>query len=401
MSKQRNLVFSILFCAFLTCVGFYVMFVKKPTKRLSMDLRNAVTFIKPSVQNVKEGFFQDTFEKAFQDQFVKRQTMIQVYRFIEHQLYKASMLQPKDYTLVKIGSDVYTFKANEDYLVGWPIVKNDDYQQGIASFSENVNAISKAYPDVNFYVYKPFRITESNWFDKDNGFTSYGTYYRDLLKANLHNQILFLENKIEDFEEYKKYYFKTDPHWNIYGSYEGYKVFCNALNHHYKDITCQQYDSEYIFEDFAYYGQYGRNSSYLTSPDQFIDLNFNQLPGYKTYVNGVEKKYDQKDEFKKGEVEEFFWSYIYSVYHGNDEALVEYQMDQQTGRVLLCFVDSYSSPIKFLIASHFDHAYFVDPRINPDFNFKTFMEEHRVTDVMYMGFYGSLYQDKSYIFEEY
>ncbi|MDO4701673.1 MAG: hypothetical protein Q4A47_03540, partial [Erysipelotrichaceae bacterium] len=198
MSKQRNLVFSILFCAFLTCVGFYVMFVKKPTKRLSMDLRNAVTFIKPSVQNVKEGFFQDTFEKAFQDQFVKRQTMIQVYRFIEHQLYKASMLQPKDYTLVKIGSDVYTFKANEDYLVGWPIVKNDAYQQGIASFSENVNAISKAYPDVNFYVYKPFRITESNWFDKDNGFTSYGTYYRDLLKANLHNQILFLENKIED-----------------------------------------------------------------------------------------------------------------------------------------------------------------------------------------------------------
>lgn len=382
-------------------IGIYIMFIKKPVEKLSLDLRNAVTFIKPSVQNVKEGFFQDTFEKAFQDQFIKRQSIIQVYRFIEHQLYKLSILNPKDYTLIKIGNDVYTFKVNEEYLVGWPIVKNDKYKKGVELFTKNINEISKKYPDINFYVYKPFRITESNWFDKDNGFTSYGTYYRELLISNLDKKIIFLENKIEDFEEYKKYYFKTDPHWNIYGSYEGYKVFCNALNRNYSDVICRQYDSEYVFEDFDYYGQYGRYSSHLTSPDKFIDLNFDQLPNYKTYVNGVEDKYSKKEEFKNNEIEEFYWTYIYSIYHGNDEALVEYQVENQTGRVLLCFVDSYSSPIKFLIASHFDHAYFVDPRSNPEFNFKIFMEEHKITDIMYLGFYGTLYDGNSFVFEEY
>lgn len=398
--KIRNVFISCLFSVLLIFIGAYVMFIKPPTTRLSMELRTATQFIKPSIQNVSEGFFQSTFEKALSDQFIKRQSFLKAYNFLEHTLYDFSLPNKKSMTLVKIGTDVYTFPINDDYLTAFPVLKKDEYETGIQRFSQNVNDIQKKYPEIHFYIYKPFRLNESDWFDEDNGFISYGQTYRNQFLNSFDSSILVEENQIDSLETYKKYYFKTDPHWNIYGSYEGYRDIASMFAKHYSDVVPYNYESTYCFESFDFYGQYGRNSTYLTSPDQFLDLNFN-LPAYKTLINGVEKKYDQKDEFKNNTIEEFYWNYIYSVYHGNDEAEVQFIFEQNTGRNLLAFVDSYSSPIKYLIASHFDNAYFIDPRINPEFNMRQFLAEHEITDVLYLGFYGSLYSDGSYVFEDY
>lgn len=398
--KKRNILVSCLFSMAILFVGVYVMFIKTPTTRLAMELRTATQFIGPTVQNVSEGFFQDTFEKAFSDQFMKRSLFLKAYNYLEHKLYDLSLPNKKSMTLVKIGEDVYTFPTNDDYLTAFPVLKREDYNLGIENFTTNVNAIAAKYSDVNFYVYKPFRLNESDWFDEDNGFASYGKTYSEKFFSRFSDLVITAENEIDSLETYKQYYYKTDPHWNAYGSYEGYKDLVGLFKQNYSTLTPYEYTGVYCFEDFEFYGQYGRNATYLTSSDRFCDLNF-ELPEYRTYVNGVEKQYDQKEAFKNNTIEEFYWNYIYSVYHGNDEAEVHFQNDQNAGRNLLAFVDSYSSPIKALIASHFDNAYFIDPRINPEFNFREFMETHEITDVLYMGFYGSLYADESYIFDDF
>ncbi len=401
----RNRIISFLFSFGIIATGSYILFIKPPTTRLSMELRTATTFIGPTIDNVSEGYFQSTFESAFSDQFIKRTWWLKAYTFLEHTLYDWSLPNKKPMTLVWIGEDVYTFPANEDYLTAFPVLKNASYEEGIARFTENVNAIAEKYQDVHFYVFKPFRINESDWFDEDNDLTSYGQIYSQQFFSSFSDRILVADNRIDSFETYKKYYFKTDPHWNIYGSYEGYRILVSLFQQYYPEIEPYEYTGVYCFEDFDYYGQYGRNSAYLTEPDCFCDLNFD-LPEYRTLVNGVERQYDQKEAFKNGTIEEFYWNYIYSVYHGNDESEVHFQTELNTGRNLLVFVDSYSSPLKALLAAHFDNAYFIDPRINKDFNFREFMAEHEITDVLYLGFYGSLYSNaegsnEDYVFEDY
>lgn len=407
MNKERirNVCVAVVFSLLLSATGVYVMAIKTPIDRLSMELRTATKFIGPSIANVTEGFFQSTFEKAFSDQFIKRNLWLKAYTYLEHKLNDISLPNKKPMTLVWIGSDVYTYPASEDYLTSFPLLKNSGYEQGIVRFTENVNAIAEKYQDVNVYVYKPFRLNESNWFDEDNNFTSYGAIYSEQFFNSLSDRVQSQDNQIDSFETYKEYYFKTDPHWNIFGSYEGYRQIVEMFSQNYDDMIPYDYEGIYTFEDFDFYGQYGRNSAYLTEADQFLDLEID-LPDYVTYVNGVLKQYDQKEPFKNGTIEDFYWNYIYSVYHGNDEAEVHFETELDTGRTLLAFVDSYSSPVKALIASHFDHAYFIDPRINPDFNFREFMEQHNVTDVLYLGFYGSLYSNEpgsntDYVFEDY
>lgn len=405
MKKIRDRLIGVLFTLGIVVVGAYVMFIKPPTTRLVMELRSAKTFIGPTIANVSEGYFQSTFEEAFSDQFVKRELWIKAYTYLEHQLHNLSLPNKKPMTLVWTGEDAYTFPVSDGYLTAFPVLKQSSMEEGIQRFTSNVNAIAEKYEDVNFYVFKPFRLNESNWFDEDNNFTSYGQIYSDLFFNSFSDRIIAQDNQINDFETYKKYYFKTDPHWNIYGSYDGYRQMVEMFKQNYPDINAYEYESVYCFEDFDFYGQYGRNSAYLTEPDQFLDLNFN-LPEYITYINGVEMRYDKKEEFKNNTIEEFYWNYIYSVYHGNDESEVHFVNNGNTGRNLLAFVDSYSSPVKALIASHFDNAYFIDPRINKTFNFREYMEQHEITDVLYLGFFGSLYSNaegsnEDYVFEDY
>lgn len=397
--QRRNLLFSLIFSLGITLVGTYIVLIKPPTHRIAMELRNAQVFIEPTVENVQEGYFQTSVEDAFSDQFIKRSIFIEMYYRFEHFLYNLSLPNKEDYTLVKIGNDVFTFPVNEDYLTGYPLIKNEGQKKGVERFIDHVNEMAEAHPNLHFYVFKPFRINESNWFDEDNGFTSYGQIYRNMMIEGFSDKVIYSDNQPETFEEYKEEYYKTDPHWNAYGTFEGYKDILKMFENHYGEMVPYEPVSEFCFENFNFYGQYGRNSAYLTSCDKFCDLNYD-LPEYKTYVNGKEERYDRKEEFKNNQMEEFYWNYIYSVYHGNDEAEVIFETNQNTGRNLLVFVDSYSSPIKHLIAAHFDKTYYIDPRINPGFDFESYLVENEITDVMWMGFYGSLYTDESYIFDD-
>ena len=394
--KKRNLFVSVLFIVILVYVCLNVIFIKPQITNLPMEGRVATKFIGPSYQSIKDGTFQSTFENAMTDQFIKREDFLKLYYRYEHLLYKNSILNKQAYSLIKIGDNVYTFDAGGDYLLEFPMFKSDKIEQGIINISNSINDISKKYPNINMYVYKPLRLNESDIFNIDNNFLSYGSIYEELFIDSLNENIQYNSNGFTNLNDYKNKYYMTDPHWNNIGADEGYRQIVDMFNVNYNDMEYVTYESEYCFNDFDYYGQYGRSSAYQTKADTFCDYNYN-LNDYKTIVNGTEMKYDLKEEFKDNSVDPYSWNFMYSMYHGNDEAEIIFDFNQDLGRNLLVFTDSYGGPIKNLLASHFDKTYYIDPRINDNFILNDYIIQNEITDILYLGFFGSLYNTPKFV----
>lgn len=395
--KARNKVLSIVLSLVLIGTMTFVLFIKEHNYYIVLDSRKANNFISPSVENIMNHEFQDKFETAFQDQMIGRSKFLILFNRIENALNYLSSRTHNDYTLYKIGKNVYKFDKGGDYLLEFPLYKNEREDENVIKASNNINELARKYNNINFYVCQGFRLNVVDWFDEDNDIVSYGIQYRDLFSNNLDERIKYNAYYPANLEEYKKYFYKTDPHWNTYGSYEfGYKKIVDMLNENYHDLTYLEPVGEYVYENYDYYGQYGRESLYLTSPDTFIDLKFD-VPNYTTIVNGKEEKYDHIQEFENGTADPTMKAYIYSFLHGNDEKEVIFNTENNNGRVLLSFVDSYSSPIKYLIASHFDKAIFIDLRLYPDFNIDEYVNEYGVTDILYLAFHGTLYSPSNII----
>lgn len=389
--KKRNIIWSVLITLVFATIMIAVIFVKEKDQYIALEGRVANNFITPTYKNVMSNEFQDSFELAYKDQFIERERLFKISKKIDNFLYYVSSLNHNPYTLYKIGENVYRFDAAKDYLLEFPIYKAVYEEDDIVEVANNINGLSEKYKDINFYIYDGFRLNMVDWFDVDNNIISYGIHNRDLFKNSLDRRIQYYSYYPKDIEEYTKYFFKTDPHWNTYGSYElGYKNMIDMFNKNYKDMVYLEPIGEHVYNDYSYYGQYGRESLYVTSPDTFIDLKFN-LPEYKTIVNGVEEKYDHVEEFENWTVSDYMIPFIYSNIHGNDEKEVEFDFGTNNGRVLLSFVDSYASPIKYLIASHFDKAIFIDLRIYKDFDIDEYINKYGVTDILYLEYYGTLY----------
>ena len=398
--KKRNIFISLLFTLILFFVFVYVIFLKTPNEKLSMEGRVANKFIAPTIYNIKDGSFQSSFENAMTDQFMKREVFLKLYYRYDYFLNRISVIDKGEYSLVKIGDNVYTFDAAKDYLLEFPLFKRNDMEEGIVNITNNINDISNKYPDINMYVYKPLRLNEADIFDEDNDFSAYGPVYEDLFKSSLNEDVQYGTNGFVSLEDYKAKYYMTDPHWNNVGADEGYRQIVDMFNVNYGNMEYATYDSEYCFDDFEYYGQYGRGSAYQTKGDTFCDYNY-QLEDYKTIVNGEQKQYDAKEQFKNNTIDSYSWNFMYSIYHGNDEAEIIFEFDQNTNRNLLVFTDSYAGPIKNLLASHFDKTYYIDPRINPGFVLSDYLEQNEITDILYLGFFGSLYSTPEYVFSDY
>lgn len=394
--KIRNIIWSSFIIFIFTAIMIIVIFIKEKDVHLSLEGRNANNFILPTVENVMNGEFQDYFELAYKDQFINREKLFKIYRKLDNALHYISSRNHTPYTLYQIGDNIYRFDGASNYLLEFPIIRNSFKEEDIITSANNINDLANKYEDINFYVYDGFRLNMVDWFDKDNFITSYGIYNRDLFHNSLNSNIQYYSYYPSDLDEYTKYFFKTDPHWNTHGSYEfGYKKIVDMINNNYHNLEYLEPIDEHIYNGYSYYGQYGRGSLYSTTPDIFSDLKFH-LPEYKTVVNGVEQKYDHVDEYENGTIESYMMPYIYSNLHGNDEKEVEFDFNTNNGRVLLAFVDSYASPIKYLIASHFDKAIFIDLRIYTDFDIDEYVNKYGVTDILYLEYYGTLY-NPSYI----
>lgn len=258
------------------------------------------------------------------------------------------------------------------------------YTRQMERTADQVNAIAAANTDVNVYFYACSRLQDSEAFEEiipgEPSLAPLVAEFFDLLD----DRIVYDRLKIDSLEDSVKYLFKTDHHWNALGMYKAYVDIVNMMYGDEAESIIRPLGTEYQIEDADFYGTFARTSGYYDYHDDFYFYDYD-LPEHELiadnpydfekvmekYVSGKFSKDISADHYVN------FYPYTrYISYPGND-----------TGRVVLILADSYSRGISELLGSAFDEAYIFDyRRIHEIGNYNDYIEEHGITDVLFMQY---------------
>ena len=108
---------------------------------------------------------------------------------------------------------------------------------------------------------------------------------------------------------------------------------------------------------------------------------------------GVEGKFDFRDEYLNGNYPTTPFLDHYAAYFGAQKGLLEYHCDTMTDRNILIIGDSYIRPLVPLIASQYEHTYFLDLRQKPDFSLSNFTSKHHIDDLLVASDYEVVFLD--------
>ncbi len=249
--------------------------------------------------------------------------------------------------------------------------------------ANNYNMLVENYPELSYYIYY---IETSSDIDFINGEMNH-----DLVKSffeKLNSSIKKDAFYINSLEVFKKYFYKTDHHWNTEGQLKGYTDIIRLLKG--EDEEKLDIKTELI-EGIEYYGYRARSISDFSVSDEFSIL-VADLPEHRVFINGKEKPYDNKKEYIAGEHSWDKGFNHYGIANGGDYALVEYRFNQPEKENILVFVESFSNPINSFIASYYNNTYFIDLRFyektyGKKFDFGDFVNENNIEQVLFTGYY--------------
>lgn len=247
----------------------------------------------------------------------------------------------------------------------------------------NYNKLVKAYPDLSFTSY----YIET---DVDVDFIG-GEISHDLVESfhgkldeSIKKAVLYVNSP----EDYQKYFYKTDHHWNVEGQLQGYKDITRIIKGKYEVPL----EIEILSVDTAKYNGY--KSRQTGNYDIYDDLSllWVDLADHEVFINGEKRGYGNKKSYIGGNFSQEAGINHYGLANGGDFGLVEYKFNQPEEKNLLVFVESFSNPINPFIASHFDNTYFIDLRYYEDtykkpFDFGDFVDKYDIDEVLFTGYY--------------
>jgi len=214
MKINRNFIFLIA-CVLILFLGFFSV-LKTPNLTSLSENSKLNLFPNFTINTFINSEYQNNFDKALSDQFIFGQTiknkMNQITIFTDYTKLNKNICK-NNYVNAK--EDVYIYNC-DSRLFRFEGVSNEDpekIQNNINKLKEKINGKADLY----FYF-----INSSYNFDFRNN-KSYYDYDRFFKGTN------YDSFKFKDYDEFSKYFYKTDHHWNYNGSYIGYKDIVKLL----------------------------------------------------------------------------------------------------------------------------------------------------------------------------
>ena len=357
--------------------------------------------VKLTYQDYLEGSYQSSFEKLLLDQFPLRSKLINVKHHYEY--LNADMLSvfanDSRNILFKIGN---FYRINDSgYYIDPPLnpssAKMEIYEQKIYNFQK----IAEKYgDDIHLYIYKPTVADETYFFDYSFLNASKGSELYDDFYDRLFSLYEIRQLEINDLDDYKYKFYKTDHHWNDEGAYQGYLDIIEMMSDDMAIPEAYPLKDTLSFDNIPFYGSLSLKVHGLYGYDIFKDKVLDYTDDFTTYVDG------KKDQAGIGEKireidDDPFDHYLYEEYYGSNYALCEYVNNSigEEGYDLLIIGDSFSNAINQDLAAHFHHTYVVDPRAWKEkdpgrgFDLDAFVSEHDVDAILWLQYYESLYFD--------
>ncbi|MBR5307311.1 MAG: hypothetical protein IKU43_00950 [Clostridia bacterium] len=201
----------------------------------------------------------------------------------------------------------------------------------------------------------------------------------DYIGSNLDRRITFVNpyNRLQKAYKNGEYiYFRTDHHWTIRGAYRAYEEFCESAG--FTAVPVDSYETGRI-EPFlgTFYSGSNRDKSLGANPD-YVEY-------FKITTPNNTTKYDAKGVASRCKL--YYTSVSgeangYLAFMGGDHPYVNIKTDNENGRVLMIFKESFGNPLIGLLAQHYSEIHVADIRYFP-YNPINFINQYGVTDVLF------------------
>lgn len=383
--KKQNIIFIVSMFVIVT-IGSLTL-VREQKEISQLENRGLNKFEHLTINSYLNGSFQSNLESAMEDQFIGGETIKIVFNGIL-KLFNYSKIPQKicKNRYVKFSNSYSNYNCG-DYLLYNFYYPTTDTTEKLKDVIDNYNTINK-HVDTYYYF-----IPTSQILDFENNKTSIDVI--KILQENLKNQKAFDFLKINSYDEYTKYFYKTDHHWNHVGTYIAYKDIINMFN---KKFELLEPVEEIVFDDIIFYGSMARYSQILDYKEKFTVYRYD-MPDMDIISNRNSEGYGTEENYYKGIYFKEKFSNHYGLYYGEDYA--EVSIEANSGkRNLLIIGNSYSNSVNKLIATHFNKTYDVDLRhyestFNENFDIKKYVKEHNIHKILFIMDYSFL-TDKNF-----
>jgi hypothetical protein len=189
----------------------------------------------------------------------------------------------------------------------------------------------------------------------------------------------------DGYEDYCRWFYQTDHHWNDQGFYRGYQEILKLL----KPDDAPAGPGERLETDAVFNGSYARVTKSLRADEHFVVRSFD-LPKYAVTLNGKRGTYGKLKSYLSGRFSSEPLTNHYANCYGGDYGEIVYDFSTEDRGRLLLVASSYSNPINALIASHFDRTYVIDLRYYEAyaghvFDPSAYVKEHSIDTVLVLG----------------
>lgn len=255
---------------------------------------------------------------------------------------------------------------------------------------KQINFFNKLSDDVSLYIYLPTRYEFTNILN-DN-LSQYVEKFVNGLNSNINVSVM----NIDDINQYKNYFYKTDHHWNISGALSGYYDILDMFQLN----DANNYEIK-INENRKFYGSMAKTALSDVVYDYISDINY--YPEYKVLVNDKLPEDIFKPRNIRLDRDYKYYDYYVSYYNGQYGKVV-YDYSDESKENLLIIGDSYTWQIDYLIAQHFNKTHVINLRYdefkNNNFDMTSYMKKNNIQKVLFLYDGGStLFDQYNYNFE--
>lgn len=328
-----------------------------------------------SISKILNKSFQDEVELAFSDQIPLSTFIKKGYNFLHNTTtHLSSNIIFKNNCsnrYIKLGESAVSYGCDQN-LVYYPeyiSYAKDNYDKRIASINKTI----KDTP-IDIYIYYIEKDTDINFTTNEK------SDIYDYLKENIHTKKIY-KYEINNFEEFKNRFYKTDHHWNYKGSYLAYtelvKILTNDEPLKYKDEIC-------LNDNFS-----GSKASFSGAThiykEKFCIYEFD-FSSYDIYINGKKSDYGNQEYYINNPTE----NVSYGSFYGYDDGEIIFDNHNDSKENILIVGESYDNALLKLLANHFNKTYSIDLRNyerenNKKFNYLEYLNTNKIDKVLLIG----------------
>lgn len=326
-----------------------------------------------TVKGWLDGSFQDSVDKALADQVQLAQVYKRAYNFTSSRCLKAAAdpLLPLCYGRYVNYVDTLLF----NWYITYPPRVLSDMTGRLEAKADNYNEYFAAHPELDFYVYYIEKDTDVNFETGEKVPACEYLFDRlDLPQDRLGRY------EVNDFGEFSLRFYRTDHHWNEWGSYRGYAELLDLLG--VKDAPINSAGDSVDLGTFSGSKATGAaaafSETFYAFPMEFPEMDIT--------VNGEPGDYGNREAFFAGEG----GTPSYGGFYGWDAGEVTFSTGRTDRENILILGESYDNAVIKMLASHFNHTYAVDLRyyeayMGEKFSFSDYVEERGITQVLLIG----------------